>query len=482
MPEGKVGDASDPYVSCNDFDGITHRQMLHMLDGVNQDQVVKVAGSLSDAGGSILDIANDLKSHMTNLEWESKAGDTFRDWGSKVASATFTLSDYASTAGTQMSNAGTVLGEVHKDMPPVPEGAVTTAAAYRQHKGVQGPFGDDAEGAHVPPGAPTPTTAEYHQALTEMQTAKTQAADNMTKLGGAYAAATEQMCTAQEPEFPPVPTQLMPPEPVMRDSGSYDDYGASGDSGGSRGYRPDAQQPVEEPEAGGGTDGAGGSSSGRLHVDGIGADRTGGGTLVAERPPPSGETHGPSRVAAFPPPPSGVTADPEPESPLPGGSRTGRTGAGSADEEGSHYGGEPVGAPDSRSAPRSALGDGIEGGELVDPPAEGAGAGRFRFSTGNVIGEEPGALSGLRGGARSGGADPFGPSAEEGTFAARGASALAEPEGAGAGMGCGMGGMPLSGAGRKNRDRRDGRRPDYLVEEDETWMPGGTGVVPSVFE
>lgn len=55
--------------------------------------------------------------------------------------------------------------------------------------------------------------------------------------------------------------------------------------------------------------------------------------------------------------------------------------------------------------------------------------------------------------------------------------------GGGAGNGPeGQGGMPGHGAGgRKSKDRR-GQRPDYLVEDEETWMSGSTDSNPTVIE
>jgi hypothetical protein len=217
-----------------DFESLSHREMLAMLVGVNQRQVTTVATNLTTAGTAIQEIAADLNTHMSNLDWQSTAGDAFRTWGHKVASATYTLADYATTAGTQMSNAGSVLHEVSTSMPAIPEGAVTTAATYRQHKGVYGPFGDAAEGTHAAPGAPTPTAGQYNAAVAEMSAAQTKAADNMIKLGSAYSAATETMGGQQEPEFPPLPEAILPPDPRGVDDASHSEY-FGGSSAGARG-------------------------------------------------------------------------------------------------------------------------------------------------------------------------------------------------------------------------------------------------------
>lgn len=88
--------------------------------------------------------------------------------------------------------------------------------------------------------------------------------------------------------------------------------------------------------------------------------------------------------------------------------------------------------------------------------------------SGGTIGEteEPG----LKGRGTRGGAD---------LHTSRGAALHGEPgEGEGEGM---MGGIPGESRRGKRKGDQDGERPDYLVEDEETWLPN-QDVLPPVIE
>lgn len=94
--------------------------------------------------------------------------------------------------------------------------------------------------------------------------------------------------------------------------------------------------------------------------------------------------------------------------------------------------------------------------------------GHRRLRSGGTIGEteEPG----LKGRGTRGGAD---------LHTSRGAALHGEPgEGEGEGM---MGGIPGESRRGKRKGDQDGERPDYLVEDEETWLPN-QDVLPPVIE
>ena len=99
-----------------------------MLEGTDSARVSELGNKLLDAHKTIDDIGNQLKTHMGKLDWDSEAGEAFRDWGNKVANATLTLADYAKTAGTYITDAGTALSTAKSAMPAVPEGAEAARA------------------------------------------------------------------------------------------------------------------------------------------------------------------------------------------------------------------------------------------------------------------------------------------------------------------------------------------------------------------
>ncbi len=460
------------YGPQSDFEGMSHRQLLKLLDGASHSPVGSVAKKLTDAGDSLQEIARTLKKHMSDLDWQSAAGDSFRDWGHKVASATYTLSDYASSAGNQLNMAGDSLGSTQSGMPPVPEGAATTVATYRAHKGINGPFVDASVGTHVPAGVTTPTDTQYQQALGTLNTAHLEAADQMSSLGSAYSSASHGMSTLKEPVFPALPTEAMPPEPdSTRGTSSYIDPSSGGGAVGT---------PVTATTVGAQTTPGGikeiipGHTQivmPHTHLDSNGNQDTTGGIAVIE--PPS--TLRPPRPSQ---PTSPFLPPPMPLSGLPVGPKnTGRyPGAGSGGEQVHTFG---VTGP-GRSAVRSSFGEGIEGGRLTEPGAGGLGGARARFSTGAVIGEESAA------GGRPAGSGALPAEAAEGELyggrAGAGSVGEAGQEGMASSRGMsGIGGMSSRGS-RSQRGRRNGGRPDYLVEDEETWLSAGSRAVPSVFE
>src|SRR5690242_15130013 len=134
----------NPYHASTNFEGFTHSQMLDMIQNADPSKVTALAHKLDSVSTQTEKIGTDLQTHMSKVQWEGPAGDAFRDWGSRVASATLTLSDYSSTASVFMLNAGQVLSDVQRDMPKVPNLAYETVNAYRATNNIQGPFADTA--------------------------------------------------------------------------------------------------------------------------------------------------------------------------------------------------------------------------------------------------------------------------------------------------------------------------------------------------
>jgi hypothetical protein len=456
------------------FEDATHRAMLKMLSGADHQKVNALAEKLQDVATTVEGVGSDLKTHMSNLEWDSAAGDAFRSWGGDVANAAFKLSTYSQTAGDQMTHVASVLGQTVRDVPPVPQDAVNTAITYRQAKHISGTSNDAATGESATVCMPNPTTAQYQHAVTTMETERVKAVDAMTKLGSAYQGAAHSLRSQEEPSFPPMPSSTMPARPKdSRDSSSY----------ASNGSAATANVPYTGAgvtSGGGGTHGgpAGGVSDGRtttLGITGFPSGHQGTSTVTSG-------THGPgapSGTQPYPMPLSGGSAT------VPGTPGSTRSGAPGGEPEGP--GGLPPedGVIGGRPVSSVPIDDGIQGGQLITGGAAGVpgAAGRVRAPQSTVIGEEP---------ATGGYGDPAGPAAgyggANGSYAQGGSAAGAsESEGIqggaggrmmGGGMGMGMGGAGGAAGGR----RRGGQRPGYLTEDEETWTPDDQKVVPSVLE
>lgn len=227
----------NPYNASTNFEQFSHSEMLDMIQNADPSKVTALANKLDSVSTQTEKIGTDLQTHMSKVEWYSPAGDAFREWGSRVAGATLTLSDYSSTASVFMLNAGQVLSDVQRDMPKVPNLAYETVNAYRAANNIQGPFADTAgvtpdhlDGVQGPYAA-TPTAAQYKAASSQLETARTSAIDQMNKLGQAYNMATDVISTAQQPTFPPTPTSIMPARPAAYGESSTYVPGSTGTSG-----------------------------------------------------------------------------------------------------------------------------------------------------------------------------------------------------------------------------------------------------------
>jgi uncharacterized protein YukE len=217
----------NPYHASTDFEGFTHAQLLDMIENADPAKITDLARRLNSISTQTEKIGTDLQTHMSKVQWDGKSGDAFRDWGSRVSSATLTLSDYSSTAGIFMQNAGEILGDVKRDMPKVPTLAYHTVVSYRTSKNIQGPYADtvgvtqDHLDGVQGPYSTTPTDAQYKSAVTQLDNARSSAADQMNKLGQAYNMATDVISKAPEPTFPPPPATIMPPRPLDRGGSEY---------------------------------------------------------------------------------------------------------------------------------------------------------------------------------------------------------------------------------------------------------------------
>ncbi|MEV5883032.1 hypothetical protein AB0L74_09995 [Streptomyces sp. NPDC052020] len=223
------------------------------------------------------------------------------------------------------------------------------------------------------------------------------------------------------------------------------------------------------------------------------------GTINPSKPvaPPSGITGGAHKPAAPQPQVStaidGVTGG-RTGAPTVGGPSTANGGPAGGGVVGGSTGGvvpgAVVGAGGGRAGVGGMAGRGATGagaGGMVGRGAAGAGAGGMVGRGAAGAGAAGGATKG--GAARAGGVVGGTPRAGAGAAGGRGTAGgtgLHRSRGAAGGAGAvrkgGMVGAPGARTGRpQDEERREGERPDYLVEDEETWTPQ-TNAAPRVIE
>ncbi|MCX5126044.1 hypothetical protein OG898_16965 [Streptomyces sp. NBC_00193] len=495
---------------ATNFESHTHQQLLAMLASANAETLKTRGAQLTDAAATIKEIGESLKDHRVT-GWEGESATAFQDWVSRTGNATLRLSEYSAEGGKQLTQASQVVIEVKANMPTYDAAAAANLEASREYR-------NDPDAQQI-----------GQQAHSKLSGDRQLAIQQMTKLAQGYEASATGMEMAEIPTFPAPPTAFVPPEvhgseDVARSEGYAGGTGGGGSSGvptpvGPSGSSHDSGSVAgPQPSPGGSGLTPTSPAPGPVPVPpdrniGTGLD-TIGPTPSPTLPPAPGVPGAPGPVGPggggpgvnpggfVPPltlpPGSGV---PKPIGGIgPGGFGPGGTipGPGAIGGKGGGLGGV-AGLP-----PRDS---GISGGRPVTPGGPGASIPR-----GTVIGAEgaQAAGRGMGGGMGMGGGGAHGSfggsmagrrlATEPGGVVGGGQSAVGGRSIAGGqpftqggsglvrgGSGAGPAGGPMGhgGAGAhtpgRRGDGRQGERPDYLAEDEETWQ-GDARVVPPVID
>lgn len=198
----------------------------------------ELSRKLADAAEALSKIGEDLKKHTAHVEWEGEGGEAFRTWGSDLANATHRLSAFSGAAGTWMGHAAETLAHVHSSMPEVSAGARTVLDAYRgAHPGQVGAVAPPLSGAGNGGGGGLqgqgPTQQQAYAAQQRLDADRAEAARLMRQLAESYSWSAHNMQGAERPVFPAIPGNYMPK------SGDHEDVrhspGSSGVGGPAHG-------------------------------------------------------------------------------------------------------------------------------------------------------------------------------------------------------------------------------------------------------
>ncbi|MFJ7194875.1 MULTISPECIES: WXG100 family type VII secretion target [unclassified Streptomyces] len=468
-----------------DFDNKTHEQMLEWLDHANSGEMQAAADRLVSAATEIRKIAEDLKVRPQWVEWKGKGADAFRTWSADLANATLRLGDYSEGVSKWLGEASNAVASAQASIPRTEAGARANLEA--------------ALAARNDPDASEVARKSAETLIESGKRNREEAAAQMRRLSQTYTFSSSQMTSLKKPVFPAMPEVIAPEDNRSRigdDDGRIDrDTGGGSTAGGTayasaRRHGIDVTGGVAGPSGGMGVSSQTVASSMPRPVS-MGID---GATAQPDAPTspvvnPVLPTTGP-RPDTLPPPTVGINpAIPNTSLSVPRSTSEGGRTAGVPRS--------PVGVPPVGPGPvgRPSGPNGITGGRVVSP---GSGRTPVGIPRGTVIGSEntrgsapmgrvpgmgggigPGvppsaAGSGRRLAGEAGGV--VGGSQQQGRAGTRPFT----PGGAGLVRGSGIApqGSRMQAAGRDAH----GERPDYLVEDDETWQQGGRRVVPPVID
>ncbi len=491
-----------PQARRTDFESMTHQQLVALIASANPAGASNLASRLSQASSTITSIGEDIRAYVTGLPWHGEGGDAFRAWGGQMASTTLRLGEYSRGASQWMEEVAQAIGEAKAAMPPISE---TTRAqnALTKANGTYETATDPAN-RNDPDARGLARTAQSDAAAAEarIEVLRGEAALRLRKLAQTYEFTAHQVNAETPPTFPP-------PALFKDVRGGEQANPGSGATVPARSVIEEGPGIAAKPVAGGGSvTGVAGpvrtsaavdlptaELSGpsthapreegptRMEIDGLATLPT---TSLPSPAAPSvtSPTTGPPDVWGMPSTPavSGTGSAKAPRQPTP--PVTGRPG-----EIGGRSTASPIQGPLGHAASgRLPHDSGIVGGRPAPPSGTGAGRGMPR---GLVVGEGTTGARGPMGhtpamGAGSGGARPGASgggrryASETGGIVAGNPRQTSRP-GTPPVMGGGAMARPTSNTSPGRRDKRGSDRPDYLVEDEDTWKYGRR-IVPPVVE
>ncbi|MFE4693531.1 hypothetical protein ACFRH6_26235 [Streptomyces sp. NPDC056749] len=519
------------------FDDHDLNVMIDLIENSKPEDLESAGEALWKARDAIKKAGDELGDFIKGVDWEGESGVAFRDWGSGLVAHAEKLSSFADAAGTQITVAGTGLASVRNSLPPrdtrlirtpledidAPkrvEGNAEYAAAVKVEKDRQEAINQanrlasyyavsgESLAAQEPPrfekkldvAVPRPSGRRGVDDQSGSSSSGSESSDGVDTgrvtghavVGSRGSAADNSGFVAPE-AVAPIPDRststeinsvATPPAPVTAPSTYSPPPTVSPASGGTTPpIAPGFVNPV---------------SAGSRGFQGAAGVPRGAGQTVSGGSRTSGPAGGGAAANGRAGSPVGRP------SPMSGGSASGAAGRGGPGAQSPTAGrsgitgGRPMaaGQPTSGSSgPRAGRASGIVGGT---PQRAGAGqpGGARGVPRGTVIGSGnasrtggPAGAFGQRGVVRSNAANAASKPGGRGTPSTKGV--VGTPRGTGGGAGgkgftAGGAGLVRGPAGRKDsreEDEDEGtQRPDYLVEDRETWEAGRRGVAPPVIE
>ncbi|MGW2256983.1 WXG100 family type VII secretion target [Streptomyces sp. NPDC001780] len=461
------------------FEDMSHEDMLSWLDRADSGAVQGAADTLRAAAGEIREIAEQLKARPERVEWQGEGYKAFIEWSASLASATFRLAEYSDGASQWLGHASNAIAEAQSAIPRDVAGAKANLAA--------------ALNAPNDPDSGLVISKSSSTLATDAERNRLEAATQMRRLANVYEHSQTQMGKLEVPTFQPPPTEFVPGGTdginSSQDRAPIGIVGSGSGMGGGGGR-------THTMDSGGGAEGA---VTPVVHVDSLSPAHvarpevsvateiasvdtqppTTAPTATPNVPPVVGKADGPVLVA----PTFGRGGPPSPS--VPGGGRsTGSTRLPSLSGQGG-----PNAAPTGRAPTER----GITGGRPVPSGSVQSGVlprGTVVGGEGGVHGRPPmahGAGSGLGGGSGQGGMTGRRLAGETGGVVGGRAQQSGLTGGRAftpGGTGLVRGGATPRRPGKKpeRRDEASGERPDYLVEDEETWQRSGRRIVPPVID
>ncbi|MFC8760789.1 WXG100 family type VII secretion target [Streptomyces sp. NPDC057193] len=492
-----------------DFRSMTHQQMLDWLDEASESGVRIAGDRLQAAAEELHRIAGQLKNRTGRVDWKGEAEKAFTEWAEGVVSSTRSLGDYSTHAAEWMHRAAQAIAGAKSAMPRYTSHEAAKASLEAAQK-----YRNDPDSAMISRNAQKSVAAsEELKAIQAKEEANRQAAaDEMLKLSSSYQWSSYQMKNFDPPTFPPPPGDFVPAgSDTVKSGTTYVGSSTRSDSTstgtdpstGTSGTRnqpdtrtvPDSNTIPPKGDTTGPTDVIRPEVRPDVPVD-LGIDSVD--TLPPTTTGPTTQTPGGPPAVTRPDggtPPFVTTGMPPltvkgggrgplgPTSPINGGTGNAR-GPVTGGARGLHgpgpLGGTREGVSGGRAVPSTTgrPATGIPRGTVIGTEQSGRGSAMGRGMGGAMGGPMGAGQNGISGGRRLAGETGGVVGGKAQRPGATGAAAGARPFTPG-GSGLVRGGSTPAG---REREERNGERPDYLVEDEETWQQGSRRAAPPVID
>ncbi|MFI1763511.1 hypothetical protein ACH41H_15900 [Streptomyces sp. NPDC020800] len=193
-------------------------EMIDMVEQTDPEDLESSGKALWDARDAIKKAADDLDGHIGRVHWVGVSGDSFRTWGKELVTNTQYLSEFAGSAGDEITAAAVGLAAVRGAMPP----RDAEANRKRPDKFTAAEKTADKEG--------------YAKAV-KVEKDRQEAINQMNRLASYYAVSEEVLASLpaekQKPTFTSMPDVGVPRPKELHDIGNPGHAAASPGSSGS---------------------------------------------------------------------------------------------------------------------------------------------------------------------------------------------------------------------------------------------------------
>ncbi|MCM3264579.1 hypothetical protein M3765_11140 [Streptomyces thermoviolaceus] len=200
-----------PVFARTNFEAMTHEQLVAMLESASHEGAQTLNAKLDKAASTISKIGDDLMQYVKDLEWQGEGADAFRDWGNEAARATLRLGQYAASASRWMGIVSQAIIEAKSMMPDTSETKQAKAELAKAHKTIAAATTPSAR--HDPDARELAQTAQSDAVAAEqrIERIRGEAIQQLRKLAQTYEYSADQVNSLTPPTFSPPAAHMKSP-------------------------------------------------------------------------------------------------------------------------------------------------------------------------------------------------------------------------------------------------------------------------------